>query len=59
MIKKRTIEVYLTSGETITVLAERWEIDYAENKRRIAFLKGEEIVAVFMLSGICGFKEVV
>lgn len=59
MIKKRTIEVYLTSGETITVLAERWEIDYAENKRRIAFLKDENIVAVFMLSGICGFKEVV
>lgn len=57
-IKKRGFDVYLTTGETITVLAEKWEIDYTD-KRRIAFKTGEEVVAVFMLAGICGFKEVV
>jgi hypothetical protein len=56
-IKKKAFEVYLTTGETITVLSEKWEIDYADEKRRIAFQTGESIVAVFMLAGICGFKE--
>lgn len=56
-IKKREFEVYLTTGEIITVLAERWEIDYSD-KRRIAFHTDGEIVSFFMLEGICGFKEV-
>ena len=56
-IKKKAFEVYLTTGETITLLAEKWEIEYGE-RRRIAFQTGEEMVAVFMLAGICGFKEV-
>lgn len=55
-IKKKVFGVYLTTGEKISILAERWEIDYTEN-RRIAFITGEDIVAVFMLAGICGFEE--
>lgn len=55
-IKKKAFKVYLTTGETITVLSEKWEIDYTD-KRRIAFQTGEYIVAVFMLAGICGFEE--
>lgn len=57
-IKKKAFEVYLTTGETITLLAEKWEIDYTENKRRIVFQTDVNIVAIFMLAGICGFKEV-
>ena len=56
MKNKKVFEVYLTTGEKISILAERWEIDY-DGKRRIAFHTGEDIVAVFMLAGICGFKE--
>lgn len=56
-IKKKAFEVYLTTGETITILAEKWEIEYNE-KRRIQFKTDEYIVACFMLAGICGFKEV-
>lgn len=55
-IKKKAFEVYLTTGETITLLAEKWEINY--DIRRIVFQIGEENSAVFMLAGICGFKEV-
>lgn len=58
MIKKKKFEVYLTTGEIIILLAEKWEIDYTDEKRRIAFQTGEDIVAVFMLVGICGFMEV-
>lgn len=55
--KKKVFGVYLTTGEKISILAEKWEIDYAEDRRRIAFQTGENIVAVFMLAGICGFEE--
>ena len=58
-IKKKKFEVYLTTGETIIILAEKWEIDYTENKRRIVFKTDEYINAVFMLAGICGFTEAV
>lgn len=56
-IKKKKFVVYLTTGENITLLAEKWDIDYSENRKRIAFQTGEDIVAVFMLAGICGFEE--
>jgi hypothetical protein len=56
-IKKKVFEVYLTTGEKISIIAERWEADYTE-KRRLAFHIGEDIVAAFMFVGICGFKEV-
>lgn len=56
-IKKKVFKVYLTTGETITLLAEKWDVDYSENKKRIAFQTGENIVAIFMLEGICGFEE--
>lgn len=56
-IKKKVFKVYLTTGESITLLAEKWDIDYAEDRRRIAFITGEDIVAIFMLAGICGFEE--
>ena len=54
-IKKKAFKVYLTTGESITKIAEEWEIDY--EKGRIALKSGEDIVAIFMLAGICGFVE--
>ena len=54
-IKKKVFKVYLTTGESIVMLAEKWEIDY--EKGIIALKSGEDIVAIFMLAGICGFKE--
>ena len=56
-IKKKVFKVYLTTGETITLLSEKWDVDYSENKKRLAFQTGENIVAIFMLAGICGFEE--
>ena len=54
--KKNVFEVYLTTGEKISIIAENWVIDYTE-KSRIAFKVDDKIVAIFMLAGICGFKE--
>lgn len=55
--KKKIFKVYLTTGETITLIAQKWDIDYTEERKRIAFLTDDNIVAIFMLAGICGFNE--
>lgn len=57
MKNKNAFEVYLPTGEKISVSAEWWDIEYSD-KGRIAFHADQKIVAVFMLAGICGFAEV-
>ena len=51
-------EIYLTTGKTITVTANIFAVDY--DRKRLAFKNDEygDFIAFFMLSNICGFKEV-
>ena len=53
-----TYEIYLTTGKTITVTAKIFDLNY--DRKRIAFKNEEhgDFIAMFMLSNICGFKEV-
>ena len=49
-------EVYLTNGEVINIEAENFSTNYEHNVVR--FLKGDYIIAIFVLSNICGFEKV-
>ena len=53
-----TYEIYLTTGKTITVTAKIFEVNY--DRKRLVFKNDEygDFIAMFMLSNICGFKEV-
>lgn len=53
-----TYEIYLITGKTITVTAKIFEVNY--DRKRLIFKNDEygDFIAMFMLSNVCGFKEV-
>lgn len=49
-------QVYLTNGEVIYIEADDF-LTYSESGI-VRFLKGDNAIAVFVLSNICGFEQV-
>ena len=49
-------EIYLTTGETVTVKADNFDIAF--DTKRLIFTRGVKNIAIFVNDNICGFKKI-